>query len=200
MKALEDFRPIQPGADFHIGATRISTYALCHPGGCLAYRLENAGHVYVFATDHEHVEVPDRGLAAFARGADVLYTEGQYTLAEYEGRDSVGGNPPLVRVGWGHSTIEACVATAVAAEVRELHLGHRDPRAATTIWPGWRSSSNNYSVRNCAAPGAARIVAGRGSCMRDWCHSVEVGTIGKEVCPAPHNSQEILKSTARVVR
>ena len=127
MKALEDFRPIQPGADFQIGGTRIRTYALCHPGGCLAYRLENAGHVYVFATDHEHVEVPDRGLADFARGAEVLYTEGQYTLAEYEGRASVGGNPPLVRVGWGHSSIEACVATAVAAEVRELHLGHRDP-------------------------------------------------------------------------
>jgi len=127
MKALEDFRPIQPGADFQIGLTRISTYALCHPGGCLAYRLEHAGHVYVFATDHEQLEVPDRGLAAFARGADVLYTEGQYTLAEYEGRQSIGSNPPLVRIGWGHSTIEACVVTAVAAGVQELHLGHRDP-------------------------------------------------------------------------
>jgi phosphoribosyl 1,2-cyclic phosphodiesterase len=127
MKALEDFRPIEAGADFQIGSTRITTYPLYHPGGCLAYRLENAGHVFVFATDHEHVEVPDRGLAAFARGADVLYTEGQYTAAEYEGRQGVGTDPPLARRGWGHSPIEACVSTAVAAGVRDLHIGHRDP-------------------------------------------------------------------------
>jgi phosphoribosyl 1,2-cyclic phosphodiesterase len=127
MKALENFRPIQAGADFQIGSTRITTYALCHPGGCLAYRLENAGHVFVFATDHEQMEVPDRGLADFARGADLLYTEGQYTAAEYEGREGVGADPALPRRGWGHSPIEACVATAVAAEVKELHIGHRDP-------------------------------------------------------------------------
>jgi phosphoribosyl 1,2-cyclic phosphodiesterase len=127
MKALEDFRPIEPGTDFEIGSTRIRTYALCHPGGCLAYRLENAGRVFVFATDHEQMKVPDLGLADFARGADVLYTEGQYTLAEYEGRQGVATDLALPRRGWGHSTIEACVATAVAAGVRELHIGHRDP-------------------------------------------------------------------------
>ncbi len=127
MKALENFRPLQAGADFRLGSTRITTYALNHPGGCLAYRLENAGHVFVFATDHEQREVPDRGLADFARGADVLYTEGQYTAAEYEGRQRVGADPALPRLGWGHSPIEACVATAVAAEVKELHIGHRDP-------------------------------------------------------------------------
>jgi phosphoribosyl 1,2-cyclic phosphodiesterase len=127
MKALEDFRPIEPGEGFSIGSTRLSTYRLRHPGGCLAYRLENAGRVYVFATDHEHLEVPDRGLAEFARDADVLYTEGQYTQAEYDGRQSVGADLALPRHGWGHSPIEACVATAVAAGVRELHIGHRDP-------------------------------------------------------------------------
>ncbi len=127
LKALEDFRPIEAGSDFPIGSTSIRTYALNHPGGCLAYRLENAGHVFVFATDHEQVAVPDVGLADFARGADVLYTEGQYTLAEYEGRQGIGADLALPRRGWGHSTIEACVATAVTAGVRELHLGHRDP-------------------------------------------------------------------------
>ncbi|HTU90601.1 MAG TPA: MBL fold metallo-hydrolase [Gemmataceae bacterium] len=127
MKALEDFRSIPPGSEFQIGSTHIRTHALTHPGGCLAYRLENAGRVFVFATDHEQVEAPDRGLAEFARGADLLYTEGQYTCGEYEGRDNIGISPPLSRLGWGHSTIEACVSTAVAAGVRELHVGHRDP-------------------------------------------------------------------------
>ena len=68
------------------------------------------------------------GLAAFAQGADLLYTEGQYTRVEYEGRAGVAGDPPLSRRGWGHSPVEACVATAVAAGVRALHVGHRDPR------------------------------------------------------------------------
>jgi phosphoribosyl 1,2-cyclic phosphodiesterase len=128
MKAVKDFRELQAQDHFEIGSTRITTYALNHPGGCLAYRLENAGRVFVFATDHEHQEVPDPGLAEFARGADVLYTEGQYLASEYEGRQAIPGDPPLSRKGWGHSPVEACVATAVAAGVRHLHLGHREPR------------------------------------------------------------------------
>lgn len=127
MMALKSFQPIPPGSSFTIGSTQIRTHALTHPGGCLAYRLENAGRVFVFATDHEQVQSPDGSLAEFARGADLLYTEGQYTSAEYEGREKVGRSPALPRRGWGHSSIEACVRTAVAANVRELHLGHRDP-------------------------------------------------------------------------
>jgi phosphoribosyl 1,2-cyclic phosphodiesterase len=127
MKALEEFRPIQPGSSFQIGSTHVRTHALTHPGGCMAFRLENAGRAFVFATDHEQMEVPDRALAEFARGADVLYTEGQYTRAEYQGISPVGNSPPLPRLGWGHSTIEACVRTAVAAQVRQLHIGHLDP-------------------------------------------------------------------------
>ena len=34
----------------------------------------------------------------------------------------------MKRVGWGHSSVEACVVTAVAAGVKALHVGHRDPR------------------------------------------------------------------------
>jgi phosphoribosyl 1,2-cyclic phosphodiesterase len=127
MTAVKDFRPIPPGSAFEIGSTRIRTHALTHPGGCLAYRLENAGRVFVFATDHEQVEAPDVGLVEFARGADLLYTEGQYTCGEYEGRDKICCSPAMSRHGWGHSTVEACASTAVAAVVRELHLGHRDP-------------------------------------------------------------------------
>ncbi len=128
MKALSEFREVRAGADYQVGSTRIRTHALAHPGGCLAYRLDNAGRSFVFATDHEQAEVPDRGLADFARGADLLYTEGQYTRAEYEGRAGIAGSPPQPRRGWGHSPLDACVQTAVAAGVRELHLGHRDPQ------------------------------------------------------------------------
>jgi phosphoribosyl 1,2-cyclic phosphodiesterase len=128
LQALRDFRPLEAGQAIDLGSTRLRTYALTHPGGCLAFRLENAGRCFVFATDHEQKEVPDRGLADFARGADLLYTEGQYTAAEYEGRVGPAGDPPMPRRGWGHSTVEACVATAVAAGVKEVHVGHREPR------------------------------------------------------------------------
>jgi phosphoribosyl 1,2-cyclic phosphodiesterase len=128
MKALKELRPLQPGDTFQLGSTTVRTHALNHPGGCLAFRLDNAGRSYVFATDHEQQQAPDLKLAEFARDADVLYTEGQYTQAEYDGQAGIGGDPPVPRRGWGHSPIEACVLTAVAAGVRTLHLGHRDPR------------------------------------------------------------------------
>ena len=127
MKALEGFKEIDPGEEFALGATRINTLSLCHPGGCLAYRLEYNGKRFVFATDHEQTEVPDKALAEFARGAELLYTEGQYTQAEYDGREALPSEAPLARRGWGHSSVEACVRTALAAGVRRLHIGHRDP-------------------------------------------------------------------------
>jgi phosphoribosyl 1,2-cyclic phosphodiesterase len=127
MPALRHFREIHAGESFAIGSTQVRSCALNHPGGCLAFRLDCAGRSFVFATDHEHHEIPDRALAEFAHGADVLYTEGQYLEAEYEGRQAVPGDFPLSRHGWGHSPVEACVATAVAAEVRALHVGHREP-------------------------------------------------------------------------
>ena len=128
MKALRDFHELQPGDEFSVGSTKVRTYALNHPGGCLAFRLENAGHVLVFATDHEQAVVPDPGLGAFAQGADLLYTEGQYLQTEYDGKTAVPGDAPLKRHNWGHSPMEACVATALAAGVRRLHVGHREPR------------------------------------------------------------------------
>ena len=128
MKALKDIRVIEAGAVFQIGSTKITTYALNHPGGCFAYKLENAGRVFVFATDHEQMQVPDLQLAAFAKDADLFYTEGQYLQSEYEGQQLLPGETNLTpRRGWGHSPVEACVATAVAASVKALHVGHREP-------------------------------------------------------------------------
>lgn len=127
MGALNEFCPVTAGEIWQIGSTKVSTFATNHPGGALAYRLENAGRVFVFATDHEHLAAPDPALADFARGADLLYIDGQYTRAEYEGREGIGDEAPMSREGWGHSTVEDCVKTAVAAEVRRVHIGHRDP-------------------------------------------------------------------------
>jgi len=127
MKAIERFETLRAGQEFRIGSTRITTFPLRHPGGCLAFKLERQGRTCVFASDHEQEEVPDKVLADFCRNADLLYTEGQYTQAEYEGTQALPGEVPMARKGWGHSPLEACVRTAIAAGVRRLHLGHRDP-------------------------------------------------------------------------
>jgi phosphoribosyl 1,2-cyclic phosphodiesterase len=129
LQALRDTREVQAGSAFTIGSNRISTLPLRHPGGCVAYRIESSGRSFVFATDHEHAETPDPELAAFARSADLLYADGQYLRDEYEGKARLPGETQVnARRGWGHSWVEACVATAVAAGVRELHVGHREPK------------------------------------------------------------------------
>lgn len=128
LQAIKKTEEIKAGDTWSIGSTTIRTAALNHPGGCLAFRFENAGRTFVFATDHEQKEVPDPTLLNFARGADLLYTEGQYTLAEYEGREVIPGEAvALSRKGWGHSPVEWCARTAVAAGVKKLHIGHHDP-------------------------------------------------------------------------
>jgi len=128
LQAIRQRVTVEGGVKFAVGATTISTMKLRHPGGCLGFRFDCQGKSFVFCTDHEHLEVPDLTLAEFARGADLLYLDGQYLAAEYQGRVGVMGEAALTRRGWGHSSVEACVATAVAAGVRHLHVGHREPK------------------------------------------------------------------------
>ncbi len=128
MSGIKEFRAIEPGIDFEIGQTRLRSFALNHPGGSVAYRLDRSGRRAVIATDHEHQEIPDRRLADFARDADLLYADAQYLTDEYLGQRGIGGGAAQSHAGWGHSTVDAAVATAVEANVRLLHLGHHEPR------------------------------------------------------------------------
>jgi phosphoribosyl 1,2-cyclic phosphodiesterase len=82
---------------FRIDTIDISYIPLCHPNLGQGYRLEEAGKSFVFLTDNE-LSYPHRGgrsfeeYAAFARGADLLVHDAEYTPEEYEHRR-----------GWGHS-------------------------------------------------------------------------------------------------
>lgn len=128
LHGLRERRTLTAGETVTLGGTRVSTLALRHPGGCLGYRVDCGGRAFVFATDHEPAATPDETLADFARRADLLYLDGQYVDAEYRGQQGIDGEPPRSRQGWGHGTIESCVATAVGAEVRRLHVGHHEPK------------------------------------------------------------------------
>ena len=90
-----------------------------HPiGGVLNFRLEYAGKSYVFATDVEGDEAKgDPRLAAFAKGADLLAHDGQFTSEEYYS----------LRRGWGHSTVGMAIRTARLAGAKRLAIIHHEP-------------------------------------------------------------------------
>lgn len=127
-----------------LGEVRVRSHALNHPGGCLGFRLENAGTVLVYLTDHEPYGDPrDRVVRDFTRGADLLIREAQYTTAEYE-----------VKRGWGHSTFDDAVTSAIEAGVKRLALFHHDPehddlfleRQLEALQARYRSSALDISL------------------------------------------------------
>ncbi len=94
----------------------IKTYMHSHPGGAHSYRLEADGNVLVYATDIEHGLTLDPMLIEFAKNADVLIHDAQYTPEEL----------PNYR-GWGHSSWEQAIQVAEKANVKKLFLTHHDP-------------------------------------------------------------------------
>ncbi|MDE3089207.1 MAG: MBL fold metallo-hydrolase [Chloroflexota bacterium] len=91
-----------------------------HPQGVFVYRVEHGGKSLVFATDTEGYVGGDQRLLQFARGADLLIHDAQYTEAEYT-------SEATPKQGWGHSTWQMAVGVARAAGVRRLALTHHDP-------------------------------------------------------------------------
>ena len=113
---------------FEIDDIRVTARYLNHPALTLGYRLEVDGVTVVYSTDHEPhsrrlaygdrgpLGVHDREHARFLAGADLVIHDSQYTAEEY-----------AKRIGWGHSTVESVVETALAAGVKRLALYHHDP-------------------------------------------------------------------------
>ena len=108
---------IYPDSDirFDRGAT-LTAIAQNHPGGSWGYRLELAGRSVVFCTDIEHGEEVNQDIVEFAKGADLLIHEAQYTSEEL-----------LSHKGWGHSSYEQAMEVARAAGVGYLAMTHHDP-------------------------------------------------------------------------
>jgi phosphoribosyl 1,2-cyclic phosphodiesterase len=94
-----------------------------HPGGVLAYRIEYDGQSVVYATDTEGYVGTDRRLVAFAKDANVLIHDAQFTEEHYSGQRD--GFPATQ--GHGHSTASMACEVAVAAGVEQLVLYHHDP-------------------------------------------------------------------------
>ena len=114
------------GPDLHVG-----TVALRHPGNAIGYRIEWAGSSVCYITDTEHpARGIDRNLQHFVADTDIMIYDAAYTEEEYR-----------LRVGWGHSTWQAGVALADAADVGRLVLFHHDPSHDDTAMDGIRRAA-----------------------------------------------------------
>jgi len=97
-------------------------YSRAHPKvGVTLYRVTHSGRSVVYATDVEAPKGGHEDVVAFARGADMLIHDAQYTDTEY-----YGGH--LNKAGWGHSTVGMAAQAARDAGVGQLVLYHHDPQ------------------------------------------------------------------------
>ena len=111
-------------AEMELGAARIRSQRVQHPGPTVGYRVEVDGRSLAYIPDHE----PALGLdldtvgsdwvsgIELARDADWLFHDAQYFEDEY---------PKLV--GWGHSSVAHAVRVAQHASAKRLLLFHHDP-------------------------------------------------------------------------
>jgi phosphoribosyl 1,2-cyclic phosphodiesterase len=101
---------------WQIGGLSVTAASVQHPGGALAYRLEEEGRTLAFIPDNELGLDPDAGVE-LATGADVLLHDAQYTDAEYAGG----------KVGWGHSGISDFAAFVRRTQPTRAFMFHHDP-------------------------------------------------------------------------
>ena len=112
-----DFKFLVPNPEgSELNNTRVDTLLLNHPGGSYGFKWTRNGRSIVVCTDVEHADGIDPGVVEFARGADLLIHDGQYTQEECDARP-----------GWGHSSYLEAIEVAQRAEVKQLVITHHDP-------------------------------------------------------------------------
>ena len=94
----------------------IQTILQNHPGGSYGYRMEAEGKSIVICTDLEHGDSINEDIVEFAKEADLLVHEAQYTNEEL-----------ATHKGWGHSSFEQAIEVAERANVKRLVMTHHDP-------------------------------------------------------------------------
>ncbi|MCK6568772.1 MAG: MBL fold metallo-hydrolase [Chloroflexi bacterium] len=125
-----------------------------HPGGVYHYRIEYQGKSVVYATDTEGYAGMDRRLIQFARDADALIHDAQYSDDHYYG--CLAGFPSTQ--GYGHSTATMAAQVAASAEAGQLILFHHDPSyaddwvaaqesVAQNIFPDSRAAYEGMEIR-----------------------------------------------------
>ncbi len=90
-----------------------------HPGGAVAYKVEEEGHAFIFSTDTELEESDFQKNATnrlFYGGTDMIILDSQYTLGE-----------AIEKYDWGHSSFSLGVDFVTAWGIKQLYMYHHDP-------------------------------------------------------------------------
>ncbi|MCR4584792.1 MAG: MBL fold metallo-hydrolase [Lachnospiraceae bacterium] len=124
-----------PEFPFMLGNIKVSGMEANHPGGSTIYRLDHAGKSLVYATDHEHTEEKQKELAAFAKDADLLLYDAQYTEEEYARMN-----------GYGHSTAAEGLKLLEESGAKKLMFVHHDPRHTDAMLRGMEKELDNEHV------------------------------------------------------
>ncbi|MFZ5880529.1 MAG: MBL fold metallo-hydrolase [Chloroflexota bacterium] len=136
-----------------------------HPGGVYAYRIQWRGKSVVYATDTEGYVGTDRRLAQFARAADVLIHDAQYSREHYSG--ALAGFPSTQ--GYGHSSVDMACEMAAASGVERLCLFHHEPAYddamlaalevhAQTLFAGAVAAREGLEIKLKAAPSVQSLM------------------------------------------
>lgn len=102
---------------FTIGNITVDAMESDHPGGSLIYRLSDGKKKIIYATDFEYGEEKGRELIGFAKDADLMLIDSQYTDDEIS-----------TRKGFGHSTVRSGQVIINEANIKITRFVHHDPR------------------------------------------------------------------------
>ena len=97
----------------------VDIYPLTHPNGSFAYRFEEDGRVFIFATDAEFTGEALEGTGnhtEFFANADILVLDSQYTLEE-----------SFMKIDWGHTSYTMAVNCGLRWKAKTLILTHHEP-------------------------------------------------------------------------
>lgn len=113
VKEVKDSETLIIGDD-----TRVTVADLNHPGGCLGFRIESNGVVFVYCSDVSHYDDGfDQNLLELAQGADLLVHDSHFGSLEERKRFSE----------YGHSSWIEAAQAAIEAQVNCLALFHYSP-------------------------------------------------------------------------
>lgn len=161
LDAKLNFNKVAEGS-FRIDDIRIDSIFLNHPGYNIAYRFNWKGKTLVYATDNQpygfcphlgswatdeyfenaknhsfkHVELYfedlNERIIDFAKGADLLIHDTQYTPEEFRRK-----------IDWGHSSYEFTAELAIQADVESVILFHHEPEHSDEMVRQIETQTNN---------------------------------------------------------
>jgi phosphoribosyl 1,2-cyclic phosphodiesterase len=102
-----------------VGSARVTVRPVPHCGPTVGYRVEWAGVVVTYISDHQapfDLESVADSVLELADGADLLIHDAQFTRAEF-----------AEKAHWGHCPIDYAVKVAREAGAKRVALFHHDP-------------------------------------------------------------------------